>query len=80
MYGKIYEFVILNQDRVCFSKLRLGVKPPIEFSPVRHKTIFSKLPDFEGGLTLMPRYENQPPNHQGLPAKDAPSFIFVPKS
>ncbi len=80
MYGKIYEFVILNQDRVCFSKLRLGVKPPIEFSPVRHKTIFSKLPNFEGGLTLMPRYENQSSNHQDVPSRHAPSFFLVRKS
>ena len=47
---------------------------------VRHNAIFSKQGVLMGGLTLVPRYEMQLSNHQGLPDKHLQGFIARRKS
>ena len=50
------------------------VKPPSYGEQPRHNAVFSKILDFRGGLTSVPKGKMQPSKHGDLSDKHGPSF------
>lgn len=62
------------------SQVGTKAKPLSKITHHRHVVIFSKTPNFRGGLTLVPNCCKQPQKHQDVPAKHMSSFFAMRKS